>query len=86
MTKEDFNLTVIMSILPSVADKLEDFPFRFKAKQLQNEVVRTIRNQDKHFMDVADKETIIQQNNIQRAFLGWLDEQFKELTDENKTN
>lgn len=82
MTKEEFNLTVIMSILPSVADKLEDFPFRFKAKQLQNEVVRTIRNQDKHFMDIADNETIIQQNDIQRAFLGWLDEQFKEITDE----
>jgi hypothetical protein len=82
MTKEQFNLTVIMSILPSVADKLEDFPFRFKAKQLQNEVVRTIRNQDKHFMDIADKETIIQQNDIQRAFLGWLDEQFKDITDE----
>jgi hypothetical protein len=82
MTKEEFNLTVIMSILPSVADKLEDFPFRFKAKQLQNEVVRTIRNQDKHFMDIADKETIIQQNDIQRAFLGWLDEQFKDITDE----
>lgn len=82
MTREDFNLTVIMSILPSVADKLEDFPFRFKAKQLQNEVVRTIRNQDKHFMDIADNETIIQQNDIQRAFLGWLDEQYKEITDE----
>ena len=82
MTKEQFNLTVIMSILPSVADKLEDFPFRFKAKQLQNEVVRTIRNQDKHFMDIADNETIIQQNDIQRAFLGWLDEQFKDITDE----
>ena len=82
MTREEFNLTVIMSILPSVADKLEDFPFRFKAKQLQNEVVRTIRNQDKHFMDIADKETIIQQNDIQRAFLGWLDEQFKDITDE----
>ena len=82
MTREDFNLTVIMSILPSVADKLEDFSFRFKAKQLQNDVVRTIRNQDKHFMDIADKETIIQQNDIQRAFLGWLDEQYKEITDE----
>lgn len=82
MTKEEFNLTVIMSILPSVADKLEDFPFRFKAKQLQNEVVRTIRNQDKHFMDIADNETIIQQNDIQRAFLGWLDEQYKDITDE----
>ena len=82
MTREEFNLTVIMSILPSVADKLEDFPFRFKAKQLQNEVVRTIRNQDKHFMDIADKETIIQQNDIQRAFLGWLDEQYKDITDE----
>lgn len=82
MTKEEFNLTVIMSILPSVADKLEDFPFRFKAKQLQKEVVRTIRNQDKHFMDIADNETIIQQNDIQRAFLGWLDEQFKDITDE----
>jgi hypothetical protein len=83
MTREEFNLTVIMSILPSVADKLEDFPFRFKAKQLQNDVVRTIRNQDKHFMDIADNETIIQQNDIQRAFLGWLDEQFKDITDEN---
>jgi len=82
MTREEFNLTVIMSILPSVADKLEDFPFRFKAKQLQNDVVRTIRNQDKHFMDIADKETIIQQNDIQRAFLGWLDEQYKDITDE----
>jgi hypothetical protein len=82
MTREEFNLTVIMSILPSVADKLEDFPFRFKAKQLQNEVVRTIRNQDKHFMDIADNETIIQQNDIQRAFLGWLDEQYKDITDE----
>jgi hypothetical protein len=79
MTKEEFYLTAITSILPTCADKLEDFPFRFRAKQLQNETIRSIRRLDKHFMDVGDVEIWEQQGQIQVAFLQWLELQFEEI-------
>ena len=79
MTKEEFYLTAITSILPTCADKLEDFPFRFRAKQLQNETIRAIRRLDKHFMDVGDVEIWEQQGQIQIAFLQWLELQFEEI-------
>lgn len=79
MTKEEFYLTAITSILPTCADKLEDFPFRFRAKQLQNETIRAIRRLDKHFMDVGDVEIWEQQGQIQVAFLQWLELQFEEI-------
>ena len=84
MTKEEFYLTSITSILPTCADKLEDFPFRFKAKQLQNETIRAIRRLDKHFMDVASIGVIDEQNQIQRAFLQWLELQWEEINKEEK--
>ena len=79
MTKEEFYLTAITSILPTCADKLEDFSFRFRAKQLQNETIRAIRRLDKHFMDVGDVEIWEQQGQIQIAFLQWLELQFEEI-------
>ena len=82
MTKEEFYLTSITSILPTCADKLEDFPFRFKAKQLQNEAIKAIRRLDKHFMDVGNMEIFDQQILIQIAFLQWLDLQWEEITKE----
>jgi hypothetical protein len=82
MTKEEFYLTAITSILPTCADKLEDFPFRFRAKQLQNETIRAIRRLDKHFMDVGDVEIWEQQGQIQVAFLQWLELQWEQITKE----
>lgn len=77
MTKDDFILTVIMSILPACADKLEDFPFRQLAKKRQNEVVTAIRRQDALYMDQGNLDLFDQQADIQRAFLQWLDEAYQ---------
>jgi hypothetical protein len=79
MTKEHFYLTSTLCILPAIADQLEDLPFTFRAKQLQNETVRAIRRLDKHFMDVASIGVIDEQNQIQRAFLQWLELQWEEI-------
>jgi len=77
MTREDFDLTMVMSLLPTIADKLEDLPFKQRAKQIRNDVVNSIRKQDKFFMDSGNLEIYDQQNKIQRAFLQWLDEMYK---------
>lgn len=77
MTKDDFILTVIMSILPACADKLEDFPFRQLAKKRQNEVVTAIRRQDAFYMDKGNLDLFDQQADIQRAFLQWLDDAYQ---------
>lgn len=77
MTKDDFILIVIMSILPACADKLEDFPFRQLAKKRQNEVVTAIRRQDALYMDKGNLDLFDQQADIQRAFLQWLDEAYQ---------
>lgn len=77
MSKDDFILTVVMSILPACADKLEDFPFRQLAKKRQNEVVTAIRRQDKLYMDKGNLELFDQQAAIQIAFLQWVDESYK---------
>ena len=77
MTKDDFILTVIMSILPACADKLEDFTFRQLAKKRQNEVVTAIRRQDALYMDKGNLDLFDQQADIQRAFLQWLDEAYQ---------
>jgi hypothetical protein len=77
MTKEHFEMTLILSILPSCADKLEQFPFRQIAKMRQNEVVNAIRKQDKLYMNTGNIEIFEQQLNIQRAFLQWMDEAYK---------
>lgn len=79
MTKEHFYLTSTLCILPAIADQLEDLPFTFRAKQLQNETVRSIRRLDKHFMDSGSVEIWEQQGQIQRAFLQWLELQWEEI-------
>ena len=79
MTKEHFYLTSTLCILPAIADQLEDLPFTFRAKQLQNETVRAIRKLDKHFMDSGSVKIWEQQGQIQRAFLQWLELQWEEI-------
>lgn len=79
MTKEHFYLTSTLCILPAIADQLEDLPFTFRAKQLQNETVRAIRRLDKYFMDSGSIEIWEQQGQIQRAFLQWLELQWEEI-------
>jgi hypothetical protein len=82
MTKEEFRLSATMSILPVNADMLEDMPFTQRAKQIKNDVVNTIRKQDKFFMDGAEVEVWEQQNEIGRLYRQWLDsiyENFKDI-------
>jgi hypothetical protein len=43
----------------------------------QNEVVNAIRKQDKLYMNTGNIEIFEQQLNIQRAFLQWIDEAYK---------
>lgn len=82
MTKKDFYLTTTLSILPALADILEDFEFTQRAKQLQNQVINSIRMQDRFYLDTDNEEIFNQQVDIQRAFRVWLDEAYNEINEE----
>jgi hypothetical protein len=74
------------SMLPVLADFLEDCIedglIRFKAKKEATKVISHIREMDKLFMDTASKESVQQQNDIQLAFRQWMNEGFKDQSDE----
>jgi len=74
------------SMLPVLADFLEDCIedglIRFKVKQEAVKVIKHIREMDKMFMDTASKESVQQQNDIQLAFRQWMNEGFKDQSDE----
>ena len=78
MTRNEFNLTVIMSLLPSLADYLEDFGFKYAVKQQQTRTINEIRKLDKLFMNTAENEVIEQQLQIQQVFRQWLEEKYNE--------
>ena len=69
-------LLVSMSLLPVLADFLEDIPFRHEAKRKANLLINTIRSFDEFFMDSADPVTVEQQDLIQRGFREFVKENF----------
>ena len=69
-------LLVSMSLLPVLADFLEDIPFRHEAKRKANLLINSIRSFDEFFMDSADPLTVEQQDLIQRGFREFVKENF----------
>jgi hypothetical protein len=76
MTQEH-KLLVAQSLLPVLADFLEDQPFKREVKMRTNLVINVIRGFDKMFMDSANEEVVQQQNDIQLWFRQQLEEAFK---------
>jgi len=64
MKTKEIELTAAISILPVLADYLEDQPFNQLTKMKTNTLISMIRNLDRHFMDIASLEAIEQQHNI----------------------
>ena len=78
MTPEQKLLTA-QALLPVLADFLEDYPMRFRAKQEQQKLINAIRGFDKFFMDSADEEAREQQIDFQRWFRAMVSEEFSKL-------
>jgi len=78
MTKEQ-KLTASIAILPSIADLLEDCEGMIgKALKVRiKNMISQIRTLDSKIMDSADKWTIEQQIDIQRAFRQFLTKGFE---------
>ena len=71
-------ILISTSLLPVLADFLEDAGFRFEAKNRANVVINSIRALDRFFMNDTNTDEVEQQNNIQLAFRQWCNENFKE--------
>lgn len=75
MTQEH-KLLIAQSLLPVLADFLEDQPFNQRFKMKANLLISNIRSFDKMFMDGTNTEIINQQNDIQLWFRQQLKESF----------
>ena len=71
-------LLAATSLLPVLADMLEDCELNRQFKQEANRIINSIRYFDRMLLEGADKEEFTQQNDIQLAFRQWLMECFKE--------
>lgn len=78
MTPEQ-KLIIGTSLLPVLADFIEDYPMKQLAKAQRNTIVKAIRHYDSFYMDGAPLEVVEQQANIQLWFRQMLNEQFKEV-------
>jgi ribonucleotide reductase alpha subunit len=78
MTPEQ-KLIVGTSLLPVLADFIEDYPMKQLAKAQRNAIVKAIRHYDAFYMDGAPIDVVDQQANIQLWFRQMLDEQFEEI-------
>lgn len=76
MNKEQ-KLLSALSLLPVMADLLEDVEFERIMKMRVNTLINQIRSLDNHFMMGANEDVWIQQNEIQLWFRKQLNENFK---------
>lgn len=70
---------MVVSVLPVIADKLEDLigpVFKKSLKQRANMLIEEIRKHDRQIMDSASLEGMEQQNAIAIAFRQWCDLNF----------
>ena len=74
--KKEAKLLSAISILPVLADFLEDAGLTQRAKQKANDLIKSIRSFDMFFMNDANSEEVIQQDNIKLAFRQWVKENF----------
>ena len=70
-------LLVSTSLLPVLADYLEECPFKGSIKREANGVINFIRNLDRLLLEGAEIGELEQQIDIQRAFRQWVDDHFK---------
>jgi hypothetical protein len=72
-------LLIATTLLPVLADLLEDVPMQQLAKMKRNEVVNAIRSYDRYIMVGADLDAMEQQIIIQQSFRQWCEVNFKEI-------
>ena len=77
MNVNDNMSVACLTLLPVMADILEDLNFRYTAKQKRTAVVNAIRSFDRFIMDNAGLDASEEQIKIQQAFRQWLNENFK---------
>jgi hypothetical protein len=64
MKAKERELTMAISILPVLADYLEDQAFNQMTKLKTNNLISMIRSLDRYFMDIASVEAIEEQHTI----------------------
>ena len=77
MTQNE-KLLVATSLLPVLADLLEDCEFNRRFRQEANRIIYAVRYFDQLLLEGADNEEFTQQNDIQIAFRQWINEHFKD--------
>ena len=70
---------LVIQVLPTLADFLEDIPMAQVSKMKRNLVINSIRSFDSHMIDSADKEAMDQQIKIQQSFRKWCEDNFNEI-------
>ena len=70
---------LVIQVLPTLADFLEDIPMSQVSKMKRNLVINSIRSFDSHMINSADKEAMEQQIKIQQSFRKWCEDNFNEL-------
>lgn len=73
MTQEE-KLLISTSLLPVLADFIEDYPFNRQFKLEANRIINGIRFFDGMLLEGASAEEVQEQNDIQLAFRNWLKE------------
>ena len=68
---------ISISLLPVLADFLEDLPMNRMVKMKREIVVNSIRGLDKMLLDKIEEDETEQLINIQIAFRKWCEENFK---------
>jgi hypothetical protein len=77
MTQEQ-KLLAVVSLLPVMADLIEDVKIYHQSKRYANLFINEVRKVDNIIIHNAELEAQSQQVNIQRAFRQWLETEFKE--------
>jgi hypothetical protein len=72
-------LLVSTSLLPVLADYLEECPFKGAIKREANGVINFIRNLDRLLLEGATSEEMQQQMDIQQAFRQWVDQNIEDI-------
>ena len=70
---------LVIQVLPTLADFLEDIPMSQVSKMKRNLVINSIRSFDSHMINSADTEAMEQQIKIQQSFRKWCEDNFEEL-------
>ena len=79
MTPEQFHLLIGTSLLPVLADFIEDYPMARTAKHERDKIVQAIRSYDRIYMDKAPIEVIEQQVQLQQWFRQTIELEFNAL-------